>query len=199
MAVDLDLCWTQQPVSVLDFETCSLRPEDGVVEIAVARFENRVCVASWSSLINPGRPIPAAATDIHGITDADVAGAPTLVDVASELLNQCWGAIPCAYSAEFDRGFLHHQITGTDCRAFDPAVRWLDPLVIVRKVDRYVSGKGRHKLEATCRRYGIRIDQAHRAKADAIACGTLLYTLLQRGAVRPCPLGKMLSYIDEQR
>jgi len=45
-----------------------------------------------STLVNPGVPIPADASKIHGITDSDVAGAPSLRELApmiSDLMRSC--------------------------------------------------------------------------------------------------------------
>lgn len=197
--LDLDKCWTLHDLVVIDFETCGLLPSDGAVEVACARFESGLLVEVFETLLNPGKPIPESATAIHGIRDEHVAGKPTLIDVADRIAHVCRDAVPCAYSAPFDRGFLHASITGTDCPAFDQAQLWMDPLVIVRKADRFVGGKGRHTLTATAKRWGVELDGAHRAKSDAIATGQLLYRMLERGAVKPCPLGKMLDAIEKMR
>ena len=186
MAIDLTKCWTEQPLVVVDFETCGLDASNGAVEVAAVRFEGGVVVDSFSTLLDPGHPIPPDATAIHGITDAMVANAPTLLSVAASLLRVCRDAIPCAYSSDFDRSFLHAQITGNECPAFDPEQRWMDPLVIVKDVDKYVKGKGRHRLTATCARWKVTLDEAHRARADAEAAGRLLYALLEKGKVRRC-------------
>jgi DNA polymerase-3 subunit epsilon len=153
-------------VVVIDTETTGLPENDGrPVEIACVRFSGGLPVAQWSSLVNPGVPIPAEATAIHKITDE---------------MGLCKDAVPCAYNAEFDRFMLHREISGTDCLAFNPEQSWIDPLVMIRDVDKFVSGKGKNKLENACRRRGIIIEGAHRAKADALATGFLLWRLKER-------------------
>lgn len=177
MIPDLSTCVWSLPVAVLDTETTGLVDHGGrVCEIAVVRYEGGFPVARYSSLINPGLPIPESATNVHGISDADVAGKPRLPEVAGELLRVCAGAVTCAYNAPFDRAMLHAEITGTDCHAFDPEQSWIDPLVLVRHFDQKVSGKGRNKLENACARRGITLEGAHRALADALATGALLWT-----------------------
>lgn len=181
MALDLTACIWDLPLVVIDTETTGLAEQGGrVCEIAAVRFEGGVHVAKFCSFIQPGCDIPEAATAIHGITNTDVATAPTLPEVAGELLKVCAGAVTCAYSAEFDRGMLHAQIQGTDCHAFDPAQSWVDVLVLVRHFDRLARGSGRHKLTAACARRNIIVGNAHRADADAIACGVLLHRLRPR-------------------
>ena len=66
----------------LDAETTGLGPADQVVEIAVVDVQGRPL---YHSLVKPTIPIPADATAIHGITDADVAGAPTFRHIYQQL------------------------------------------------------------------------------------------------------------------
>lgn len=196
--LDMDKCWTEQPLVVVDTETCGLNPGDGICDIAALRFERGEVVASFSSYINPGKPIPEAATAIHGIRDEHVAAAPSLLSVSGNLLEMGLGAVPCAYSAAFDRQHIQHEIYGSDCPLFDPGFsEWLDVLVIVREKDRYVSGKKRHTLGEASARRGIIVGEAHRARPDALATGLLLWEMLRRGEVRPCPIGKLLAYIGK--
>lgn len=196
MPLDLDKCWTEHDICVIDTETAGLAPEDGVCDVAAVRFRRGEVVDQFTSLVDPGKPIPEAATAIHHITDADVAGKPSLWSLAPDLYRVAGGAVPCAYSADFDRDMIRYAISGAGCEAFDPAFeQWVDPLIVVRKVDRFQSGKGRHRLEAACARRGVTIDGAHRALPDAIATGRLLFEMLKRGEIKPCPLGKLLEYM----
>lgn len=175
--LDLSQSIWSLPVVVIDTETTDL-PERGgrCVEIAAVRYEDGLPVARFSSLVNPQCLIPESATAIHGIKDADVEHKPTLAELAGDLLKVCSGAVPCAYSANFDRAILHAEIQGRDCLAFDPSWAWIDVLVMVKHFDRFVKGSGRHKLANACARHGIEIKGAHRAEADAIATGALLWT-----------------------
>lgn len=196
MTLDLAKCWTEHDICVFDTETCGLTPEDGVCDVAVVRFRRGEVVDKFTSLVDPERSIPAEATAVHGISDADVRGKPSLWALAPDLYRVAGGAVPCAYNADFDRDFIRHSISGAGCEAFDPAFeQWMDLLVVVRKVDRFRSGKGRHRLEAACARRGVAIDGAHRALPDAVAAGRLLFEMLNRGEIKPCPLGKLLEYM----
>lgn len=180
MTLDLSQPWHTLPIAVVDTESTGIGDDARVVEIACVRYESGCPVARWSSLINPGVPIPEEATKVHGITDDMVKGAPCLTQVAGDILRVAKGAVPCAYNAPYDRRLLHAEITGTDCLAFDPGSPWIDVLVIVRDIDKYVGGQGRHKLVNACARRGIEITGAHRALADALATGGLLWTFKNR-------------------
>lgn len=169
--------WWSLPVAVLDFETTGSDPATcAAVELAVVRFENGQPVERYSALIDPGCPIPAEAHAIHGITDEMVKGAGTARAAWSGAVRLLLGAIPCAYSAPFDRTILHRilpdaldGVGGFEYLELQSAWPWLDPLVVVRHVDRFEKGKGRHKLTTTCERWGVKLEGAHRATNDAEA------------------------------
>ncbi|MDA0232626.1 MAG: 3'-5' exonuclease, partial [Chloroflexi bacterium] len=68
----------ERPLAVIDTESTGLNPETArIVSISVLRVEPDGRRSLRSELINPGVPIPAGATAVHGITDADVADRPS--------------------------------------------------------------------------------------------------------------------------
>ena len=71
----------------LDTETTGINAErDVIIEIGAVRFrEDGQVLDQWSSLINPGRPIPFSITQLTGITSQMVAGAPALSAVTGTL------------------------------------------------------------------------------------------------------------------
>ncbi len=184
------LPWPSVPVVFIDTETTGVRPgADRAVQVALVRFEGGAPVAEFSSLVNPGFSIPLTATEIHGITDADVASSPSLVEVFAhaEVARMLQDAQPAAYNAAFDRHFV--PPFGEDW-----TWPWLDSLSIVRKVDRFVRGSGRHKLEVTCERNGIPLPKAHDALADAKAAGLLFYKIAPLVFGPDVQLGEVLRW-----
>jgi len=189
--------WDSVPIVVLDFETTGVRPGiDRAVEVGLARFEGGKLVAQLGSLLDPQMPIPPDANRVHGISDADVAGKPLVADffareAVAELLG---GAQPAAYNASFDRWFVPPWALA------DWTWPWLDPLTLVRAVDRYARGAGRHKLSAACARHGVTLANAHRADDDARAAGELLFKLMAAGDLWPGPpcLGDLLGWMRKQ-
>jgi DNA polymerase-3 subunit epsilon len=92
---------------VIDVETTGFSPAaDRVVEIGCAEVYGDQVVARWSTLVNPGRGIPAEATAIHGITDTMVACAPSLKAALKHARRLCRGRIVAAHSARFDLSFV---------------------------------------------------------------------------------------------
>lgn len=204
MLLDASQAWWSYPLIIIDFETTGVDPaECDPVSVAAIRLEAGAERAAFYSLLRPRVPIQATATEIHGITDEMVRDAPELVDVAGELWRLGVGAAPCGYNgASFDKVIFHRFISGTDCPLFEPEQGWIDPLIMVRSIDRYERGTGRHKLERTCARWGVPMaeGEAHNALADVRAVGRLLVRLIELEKVRAdVTLGRLLAYIELKR
>ena len=194
--------WWEHNLIVFDVETTGLETEDRVVELGLARFEKGVCVDQWGSLVHPGMEIPAEATSIHGISTADVASAPPFTGALPPILRIARDAWPVAYNANFDRRFWMQEmgrlaVTDLTIPIFDPSFRWLDPIVWVRKI-RGVWGK--NKLGLACEHFGVPLDNAHRASADALATGRLLFAI--RSHMPPWTMTELLRRqhnLDQQQ
>lgn len=104
--------------AALDVETTGFTAgEDGIVEIAVVTLDiHREPIQAWHSLVNAPRPIPADATRMHGITDRDVASAPTMAQLAGTLWPPLAGRVLVAHKAAFDSGFLDIELPRPDPR-----------------------------------------------------------------------------------
>jgi DNA polymerase-3 subunit epsilon len=87
----------------LDLETTGRTKRDRIVEVSVVDARGQVV---FSTLINPGRPIPPETTEIHGISDRDVADAPTWDQVKPQLRQVLQGRVIVAHYAKFEAKFL---------------------------------------------------------------------------------------------
>ena len=77
-----------RPVAFFDIESTGIVPQrDRIVEIAVLKVQPDGSQRNTVRRLNPGIPIPAGASAIHGITDADVADCPAFADIAEKLFN----------------------------------------------------------------------------------------------------------------
>ena len=185
--------WHERPLVVIDFETTGPDPAECMpVQVGLARFERGELTDTRSELIHPGIPIPAEATAVHGITDEDVADARPAREVLADQLAMIWAAQPVGYNGQaFDRLIWE--------RFAAPLGTWIDPLVMVRHVDKYVAGKGRHRLEATCKRWGVRLERAHDALSDCIGTGELLLSPRMREALGDMSLEALLDRQETRR
>ena len=103
--------------AVLDVETTGLAPASGdrVVEIAVIVLDDRFRVVRFfETLVQPLRRIPAEVTRIHGISDADVSGAPAFQEIFPDLVECLTGVTHLvAHNISFDLGFLSAEIAAS--------------------------------------------------------------------------------------
>lgn len=181
MSYDL---WYEEPILVLDTETTGLDAHDRIIQLGLARFDRGKLLDTWSTLVWAGVEIPEAATKIHGIRTVDIASAPPWTAVLPKVIAMSRGAHPAAYNEQFDKRMFSSEMARlqVDVRdlplpIFHPHHRWIDPLVWVRSIDRFVKGEGRHKLFKVCERRGISLPKAHDAVADAVAAGQVLWDM----------------------
>lgn len=101
----LPAAWLAREPLFLDVETTGLYKKDDprVVEVAVIDSAGRVL---FSTLVNPQKPIPPAATAANGISDADVADAPLWRDLAPHLKRILAGRFVVGHNIKFDSSFI---------------------------------------------------------------------------------------------
>jgi DNA polymerase-3 subunit epsilon len=125
--------------------------------------------------VNPGVAIPAGASAIHGITDDMVADATILgdaVETIAEKLTSVWasGAVIVGMNLGYDLTMVDSlcrrlEIATLEERGVIGGV--MDILILDRHFDKW--RKGARKLTALCRHYGVTLNSAHSAAADAEA------------------------------
>lgn len=152
------------PAVFVDIETNGGNGERGrITEIALIRVEDGEVVEEYSTLVNPGSPIPYWITRLTGITNDDVADAPYFDEVAADIHRILDGAIFVAHNVRFDFSFVKRQLEAVGY-SFRPKL--FCTVRMSRKL--YAEHKG-HSLEKIIARHGIATDARHRAYADAKA------------------------------
>jgi DNA polymerase III subunit epsilon len=171
---------------------------DRIVEVAAVIWQGGVVVGQHSWLVNPGSPIPAEATSIHGINDEAVKDSPSFAGIAADLAAVLMRRVPLAYNAEFDQRFIAEEYArarvelGHAPPALRRGVEWLDPLVWARELQKYEKSKA---LGEVCARLGIALTNAHRATDDAEAAVRVLAAFCQDARVPKT----YAAFIQEQR
>jgi DNA polymerase III epsilon subunit family exonuclease len=152
--------------AVIDVETTGTDAALGdLLEVAVVKVRDGAISDRWSTLVNPGRPI--VGNQMHGLTDADVAGAPSPAEAVQQALDHIGDAIVVGHNVGFDLGFLEAALPSAK---LEPG-RYIDTLVLAR--DGYPE-IGQYKLDGLSAFFGIDLSQNHRALPDAEATAALL-------------------------
>ena len=153
---------------VFDTETTGLSPaSDSIVQIAAVRLVNgkRVDGEIFDTLVDPKRPIPAASTAVHGISDGMVIGAPDVAEAGRHFHRFAQNAVLIAHNAPFDMEFLRRQEDAIGAQ-FDHPV--LDTVLLSAVVYGQLE---QHSLDALTARLGITIPEEarHTAIGDTVA------------------------------
>lgn len=169
--------WHTEELLAFDLETTGVDPfVDVPVSFALVRMVDGGVTSRESSIVNPGRPIPPPATAVHGITDgrARREGMPVpdaVALVTGALVDASHRGVPVVgMKLDFDLTMVDACLRrqsgmGLADAGFVGPV--LDVLVLDRHFDRYRCG--RRTLGDLCRHYGVAIEHAHDAVADAAA------------------------------
>ncbi|MFF4036763.1 3'-5' exonuclease [Streptomyces sp. NPDC001816] len=183
--------WHRELLIGFDLETTGTDPHEArIVTGAVIEVRAGEPLGRREWLADPGVEIPADAVAVHGISNERAAaeGSPAdqVADAIADVLVSYWktGVPVVAYNAAFDLTLLSAELRRYGLpslsdrlggRAPAPVV---DPYTIDRWVDRYRRGK--RNLEAVCAEYGIVLDAAHNASADALAAARLASAIADR-------------------
>ena len=158
-----------------DLETTGIQPKtDAIVEIGAVRFEGAEPVDTFCTLINPGRPIPAEASAVNGISDEMVRNKPIVETVLSDLADFCGDLPLVAHNAPFDFKFLLKAIEDHQSRA--PTGVVLDTCALSRVV---FPGMINYKLGTLVHHFGFPVGNFHRAEIDSVYCGRLFAHIIQ--------------------
>lgn len=141
---------------VLDTETTGLEPAAGhrVIEIGCVELVNRrLTKKHFHRYVNPERAVDAGALEVHGIEDDFLARQPVFAAVAHDFIEFVDGAELVIHNAEFDVGFINHELTRVDGLPDDirERCRVLDTLTLARRLH---PGQ-RNSLDALAKRYSV--------------------------------------------
>jgi DNA polymerase-3 subunit epsilon len=187
--------------TAFDIETTGLNPgQDHIVEIGAVQFDRRGPVRRYSVLVNPGIPMPEEAGRVNNITDAMLAGKPSIEEALPDFLRLIKGTVIVAHNAPFDCGFINAKLaalfhgaerSGGLFEESGEGSSWKPPFPVLPNpvADTLVLSRARfpransHALQELSQSLGIPRGKAHRAEDDALLCMELF--LLCCGEERP--------------
>jgi len=161
---------------IFDLETTGTNPaSDRIVEIAYIKIHPNGSELAKSYRINPGIPIPKEATEIHGITDADVADCPTFKEVGRQIARDFEGCDLAGFNSNrYDIPLLAEEFIRNDIDFDLSRHKLVDVQVIFHKMEP-------RTLSAAYQFYcGKELEGAHGAAADARATYEVLKAQLDR-------------------
>jgi DNA polymerase-3 subunit epsilon len=182
------MTWHEGPLAALDLEATGVDTRTArIIEVGLFIIE-----ADGSSrplvdrLINPGVEVPHQVTELTGISGEDLlsnGGSPAevLTETLAAVTALVDEGVPIVlYNANYDWPLLTNELVrhGLGPLPAVPPAILIDPLVLDRHVDRY--RKGKRTLGSVTDHYGVRLDGAHRAAADAAATVGLARAIAER-------------------
>jgi len=154
-----------RPAVSIDIESTGPEPEtDRIIEFGAVLIAPDGSRASWCQRFNPGIPIPAGATKVHGITDADVADCPRFEEWAPRIRAALDGKDLIGFNLwKFDLIIIDQELRRCGFSLNLDGVRVLDACNIFHK-------KEPRDLSAAVQKFcGRDHEGAHSAAADAEA------------------------------
>jgi DNA polymerase-3 subunit epsilon len=149
-------------VVFLDLETTGASADrDRITEVGLIEVVDGEYVDEWSTLVNPGKAIPAGITALTGISDDMVAAAPSFADIAQELQRRLDARLLIAHNARFDYNFLRAEFRRI-------GILFSSSVLCTVRLSRCLFPEHRHhNLDSIMERFAISCSARHRALPDA--------------------------------
>jgi len=169
-----------RPLVFFDIESTGVDiVQDKIVELCMIKYFPDHRSETLIERYNPGRPIPKEASDIHGITDADVADKPSFVSKANEVFEFIKGADLSGYNiVKFDVPLLTEELLRAGiAEPFDADIRFIDAYRIFTAMEK-------RDLGSALKFYtNETLTNAHSAMADTSASASVLNAQIAKYAI----------------
>jgi DNA polymerase III subunit epsilon len=184
--------WLDAPVAFVDLETTGGNPaHHRIIEVGVVAANAAGLEYEWSTLVDPGMPIPYGVQRVTGITDEMVERAPIFEDIAAQLVQRFEGRLFVAHNARFDYGFLREELRRS-------GIRFESRVACTVRLSRRVNPElPRHNLDMLIACLGLDVTARHRALPDAQALWQFWCEL--RGRSDRADIDKVLDRITRVR
>ncbi len=159
--------------AIIDIETTGLSAgKEKITEIAILIHDGRQVTEEFSSLIDPERKIPYYITQLTGINDQMVTGAPKFYELARQIVELTENTTVVGHNVQFDYSFLKAEFLSL---GYEFQRKTLDTVRLSRKL---IPGQKSYSLGKLCSALNIDNNQRHRALGDATATARLFELLL---------------------
>ncbi len=157
-----------------DLETTGLNSQkDKIIEIGAVLFQNGKETARFQTFVDPHQKLERLTTELTGITDSMVKGAPELSEALPKFLEFVGDRPVVAHNADFDTGFVRAA-----CRqlGLPYALTSVDTLTLSQVL---MTSLKQHKLNLIADALNLPEFQHHRAADDAVTCGMIFCRFAQ--------------------
>ena len=165
---------------ILDTETTGLSPSTGhrVIEIACLEMIDKKLTGNYyHTYIQPQRLVDAGAFKVHGISNDFLADKPRFKDIYKEFLSFIGYSTIIAHNAQFDVGFLNHEINLVMSEMIPISLEYkienFQPIICTKVMAQQLFGRGGNSLNDLCNRFKINIE--HRNLHGALIDCELLF------------------------
>ena len=177
-----------------DLETTGLSNRtDRIIEIGAVRMRDGKEIDRFQSFISPGRKLRPEITELTGITDKMLKGAPELADVLPKFFEFVGDAPVVAHNASFDTGFI--QAACKELGVPYPLTS-IDTLALSQVL---MTNLKQHKLNLIADAIGLPEFHHHRAADDAVICGLIMQyftgLMQQRGIEKISQINTLVSSV----
>jgi len=170
-----------KPIIFFDLESTGVSiTKDRIVQIGAIKVNTDGTEEVKNVLLNPTIPIPSVATEVHGISDADVKDKPVFRQIAKSFAAWLSGSDLAGYNSDnFDIPMLIEEFSRVGIPFPEKNTNFIDVLKIERKVNS-------HKLGDTYQRYtGEELEGAHDALIDIYATIKIFHQQLAKNEHLP--------------
>lgn len=176
---------------VIDIETTGLKPGPAAItEIAAVRVVEGRVAAEFHSLVNPGRKVPAAITQLTGITEDMLRDQPRIDAIFPQFHTFLSSSVLVAHNADFDLSFLNF-----DARRLLSAPLLNPSLCTLKLARRLFPGLRSRSLDTVAAHLGVSCLNRHRALGDArITAEIFLILSEQLSAQGITTVGQLLDF-----
>ena len=173
-----------------DLETTGLGiSSDRIIQFAVVGSDFDGSAIHFEELVNPQRLIPADSSRVHGIHDSDVKNMEVFGHHISQLDELFTDAVIVGHNVKaFDWPFISNEYLRFGKKMPKPKAI-IDTLLVARKLNL----PRPHGLGYLCEKYGVELENAHDAGADAAATLLLLWKIME---AEPKPFRRPLEDIQ---
>lgn len=160
---------------VFDVETTGLSAVyNSIIELSAVKMHKGNIIESFEQFIDPGHPLSQTTINLTGITDEMVQGSKSEEEVLTLFKEFAGDSILVAHNASFDMGFLNtsnakHNIPDAE-----------NPVIDTLELSRFLHPQFKsHRLNTLAKKYGVNLEQHHRAIFDAETTGHLCWVFLK--------------------